>query len=52
MRGSEVSLCRLRKDYLVQRQVRKSAPKPRVLGLEILQPLDLVALQAPELLTQ
>src|SRR5918997_2233573 len=36
----------LRPDHLVERQVRYRPPKPRVLGLELLQALDLVPPQA------
>src|SRR5207244_11427529 len=45
-----VSPSRLLQDQLVQRQVRHRTTKPSVLRLEILQALDLVALQAAELL--
>ena len=46
MRGLEVSLCGLCQDQLVQRQIRHRSPEPGVLGLQLLQPLHLVALQA------
>src|SRR5262249_29378173 len=49
-RGLVVSPGCLLQDQLVQRQIRHRTAKPIVLRLEILQPLDLVALQAAELL--
>ena len=49
-RGSEVSLCGLREDHLVQGQIGHCAPQPGVLSLELLQPLHLIRLQPPELL--
>src|SRR5262249_3404943 len=49
-RGLVVSPGGLLQDQLVQRQIRHRTAKPIVLRLEILQPLDLVALQAAELL--
>ena len=45
-RGLEVSLCGLRQDQLVQRQIRHRSPKTIVLSLQLLQPLHLIALQA------
>ena len=50
-RGSEVSRGGFLQDQLLQRQIRYSASQPRILGLEVLQPFDLVALQAAVLLT-
>jgi len=44
-RGLEVSPCGFLQDQLVQRQVRDRPAKPRVLSLQFLQPLDLIALQ-------
>src|SRR5262249_28586314 len=49
-RGLVVSPGCLLQDQLVQRQIRHRTAKPIVLRLEILQPPDLVALQAAELL--
>src|SRR5262249_27635752 len=49
-RGLVVSPGGLLQDQLVQRQIRHRTAKPIVLRLEILQPLDLIALQAAELL--
>ena len=41
-RGSEVSLCSLGQDQLVQRQIRDRPPEAAVLGLQLLQPLHLI----------
>lgn len=46
VRGLEISPRSFRQNHLVQCQVGDGAPKPRVLGLKLLPPLDLVALQA------
>src|SRR5919206_919758 len=48
-RGSEVSLCGLLQDQLVEREVRDGRAQPRVLGLEFLHPAHPIRLQAPEL---
>src|ERR671916_3009863 len=48
-RGLEVSPRGLRQDLLVQGQVRDRLAQPRVLRFQLLQPLHLVRLQAPEL---
>jgi hypothetical protein len=45
VRGLDVSLCGLGKNQLVERQVGDRTAQPCVLRLELLQPLDLVALQ-------
>src|SRR5215208_369272 len=49
-RGLEVSLGCLLQDQLVQRQVGNRSAQPRVLSLEILQSLDLIALEPAKLL--
>src|SRR5205814_9967330 len=49
-RGLLISQGRLLQDQLVQRQIRYRTAKPGVLRLEILQTLDLVALQPAKLL--
>jgi len=49
-RGLEVSLCGLRKDQLVQRQIRYHTTKPGVLSLQLFQALDLIALQTTVLI--
>src|SRR5215203_4633924 len=49
-RGLEVSPGCLLQDQLVQRQVGNRSAQPRVLSLEILQPLDLIALEPAKLL--
>ena len=49
--GSEVSRGGFLQDQLLQREIRHRSSKTQVLGLEILQPLDLVALQAAVLLS-
>src|SRR3954452_3122136 len=49
-RGLEVSPGCLLQDQLVQREVRNRSAQPRVLSLEILQSLDLIALQPAKLL--
>src|SRR3954452_5841248 len=49
-RGLEVSPGCLLQDQLVQRQVGNRSAQPRVLSLEILQSLDLIALEPAKLL--
>src|SRR5687767_3288769 len=49
-RGSGVSPGSLGQDQLVEGEIRDSFPQPLVLGLELLQALDLARLQAAELL--
>jgi hypothetical protein len=45
VRGLEVSPRGFRQDHFIQREVRHRAAQPGVLGLKLLQALDLVALQ-------
>ena len=50
MRGLEVSLGGLGQDQLIQRQIGYRSAQPAILGLQLLQPLDLVALKATVLI--
>jgi hypothetical protein len=50
-RGSVVSPCRLPQDELVEGEVRDGLSQPGILQFKLLQPLDLVQLQAAVLLT-
>ena len=45
-RGGDVSLCGLRQDQLVQCQIRDRSSETVVLGLELLEPLHLIAFEA------
>ena len=44
--GLEVSPGRLGQDHLVQRQIRHGTPEPRILGLQLLQPFELIPTHA------
>src|ERR1035441_6550550 len=45
-RDLEVSFCSLCQDQLVQRQIRDRSPQTIILGLQLLEPLQLIAFQA------
>jgi hypothetical protein len=50
VRGLEVSLGGLGQDQLIQRQIGDRPAQPAILGFQLLQPLDLVALKTTVLI--